>query len=402
MLDLKWILDQSAYDAALDLRMRWRGLDDRFRHRGQPSTSPHPTIPASVVILDASASWELSVRASSTNGILRTRGLYLVIFMETLGSWHLALLSTIIHQWIVPATLPRAPPKNRARRKGSVMPFGAEQLAECPLWDTRRQRLLYLDLDEPTLIEWDFATKTECRHRLALPAPLGGLCLGKWIACRALSSRARQPRGESMRHTDVLVEPDVSFARAPPNDASVHPSGILFVSTADGAEEGPTGGVFLISPERSFRRLAKGYTVGNGPAFSPDGRTVYVADSPKGVILAYDWNRERLALENCRVFASSPLASGLPDGITVDAEGGVWSARWGGDAVIRYTPEGVECQNVAVPAHRVTSCAFGGPSLETLYITTAHDERAPDTDLGGHLFSADVGVRGLLPALATI
>ncbi len=287
--------------------------------------------------------------------------------------------------------------------KLSVCPTGRCDLAECPVWDVVAKRLLYLDLAEPTLVEWDDASNIERRHRLTLPAPLGGLCLRANGLSAVLCRRGLVGlAGTPLRPTGVLTGPDPSFELAPPNDAGVHPSGCIIVATADRAEEDPVGGVFLISGRTPMRRLAAGYVVGNGPAFSQDGRTVYLADSPKGVIFAYDWDAERMALENRRVFASVPSSSGLPDGIAVDAEGGVWNARWGGGAVVRYTSGGEESLRVDLPARLVTNCAFGGDNLQTLYITTAHEERSQDRNLGGHLFRADVGLSGLPPARAAI
>jgi sugar lactone lactonase YvrE len=253
------------------------------------------------------------------------------------------------------------------------------------------------------LIEWDDASNTERRHRLTLPAPLGGLCLRANGLSAVLCRRGLVGlAGTPLRPAGVLAGPDASFEFAPPNDAGVHPSGCIVFATADRAEKDPVGGVFLISGEIPMRRLAGGYVVGNGPAFSHDGRTVYLADSPKGVIVAYDWDAERMALENRRVFASVPSSAGFPDGIAVDAEGGVWNARWGGGVVVRYTAEGKESLRVELPVPLVTSCAFGGENLRTLYITTAREERSPDRDLGGHLFRADVGVCGSPPARAVI
>jgi sugar lactone lactonase YvrE len=281
----------------------------------------------------------------------------------------------------------------------SVCRTARSKLAECPVWDVVGNRLLYLDLAEPTLIEWDDAHKVERRHRLALPPPLGGLCLRSnglsAVFCRkGLVSLTGTP----LRASDVLADPDGSFELAPPNDACVHPSGCIFVATADRAEAEPNGGVFLVSRDRPMRRLAADYIVGNGPAFSPDGRTVYLADSPRGTIFAYDWNGEGLALENRRVFASIPNSQGFPDGVAVDAEGGVWNARWGGGVVVRYTAKGEESLRIELPVPLASNCAFGGKHLRTLYITTACD----DHGLGGQLFSVEVGVSGLAPALAAL
>lgn len=179
---------------------------------------------------------------------------------------------------------------------------------------------------------------------------------------------------------------------APPNDMGVHPTGRVLLVTADGRESDATGGVFAVNG-REIRRLASGYTVGNGPVFSPDGGTVYIADSSRGVIYAYDWEEEESSIHNQRTFATVPRAEGLPDGMAVDAEGCVWSARWGGSCVVRYGPDGRERVRIQVHARRVTSCTFGGRDLKTLFITTAYSSDAPG-DLGGHLFAVDLDVPG--------
>ncbi len=272
-------------------------------------------------------------------------------------------------------------------------------LAECPIWDGRR--LLFLDLANPTIIElWPDAP--EVRHRLSLPAPLGGLCMlrdrGLAVCCRDGIFRLDP---ESLRLEGLLSAPHQSFDVAPPNDATVHPSGSLVITTADAAEKAATAGVFLLSKGRGLQRLLSGYTVGNGPAFSPGGRTAYVADSPKRMICSYVWNASLCALEEPRRFAIGDQAPGFPDGLAVDADGGVWNARWGGAMVVRYEPDGRESCRIEVPAKLVTSCAFGGPGLRTLYITTAHAEER-GTDLGGHVFAIEVGWAGLPPSLAAV
>ena len=205
---------------------------------------------------------------------------------------------------------------------------------------------------------------------------------------------------DSFQVMGLIAGPHDSFEAAPPNDLGVHPSGQVVISTADSRESSPTGGLFGLW-DREIHYLDGGYVVGNGPAFSPDGSTIYVADSPRGVIYAYDFDLRGLSVANRRVFASVPSSCGFPDGLATDAEGGVWSARWGGACVVRYTPDGREDFRLVVPAQLVTSCAFGGEDLKTLYITTAQLE-STDGDLGGHLFCAEAEVKGILPGLGRI
>lgn len=275
------------------------------------------------------------------------------------------------------------------------------RLAESPVWDPLNGRILYLDLVHPAIIEIVPEQATERHRPLELPAPLGGLCrLAEGAFAVACRKGLLELCPSSFRVTRLLAAPHDSFEAAPPNDLGIHPAGEILIATADARESCPTGGVFGIR-SGVLRPLVGGYTVGNGPAFSPDGRTVYIADSPRGVIYAYEWDESDGSISNRKVFASVPQSCGFPDGLAVDAEGGVWNARWGGACVVRYTPEGQEDSRLPVPAPFVTSCAFGGNDLKTLYVTTAESENG-EGDLGGHLFCAELNVRGIRPGLGRL
>jgi len=134
-------------------------------------------------------------------------------------------------------------------------------------------------------------------------------------------------------------------------------------------------------------------TISNGLEWSPDGSLAYYNDTPTGTIWAFDYDRAA-GLTNRRPFATPPGA-GSPDGLTVDAEGGVWSALYDGGAVVHYGPDGVLEDRVEVPTPKVTACTFGGDALDQLFITTSQEDVDTDADrLAGSLFRADVGVRG--------
>lgn len=276
------------------------------------------------------------------------------------------------------------------------------RLGESPLWDATRRRLLYLDLMDPAILVVEVGQDRGGRHELSLPAPLGGLVQyqgGSFAVCCRTGMFRVCP--DSLSVGELLVPPHDSFGVAPPNDACVHPAGHVLIATADAAESSPTGGLFVVR-EGEFQRIADDYVVGNGPAVSPDGRTLYVADSPRGIIYAYDWEGSTASVARRRAFASVPKSDGLPDGLRVDADGGVWSARWGGGSIVRYAPDGREDLRLRIPASLVTSSAFGGNDLRTLYITTARAEAEGEAGLGGCLFRADVEVPGVPQALGRL
>ncbi len=132
-----------------------------------------------------------------------------------------------------------------------------------------------------------------------------------------------------------------------------------------------SGALWCIDADLSYWREIAGITITNGVVWSPDGRTLYVADSALKVIHAYDFDSGAGRVSNRRAF-SAITDLGSPDGAAVDRDGYLWSARWEGYSVARFSPDGAVDRIVPIPASQVTSCAFGGEDLKTLYVTTAH------------------------------
>ena len=151
--------------------------------------------------------------------------------------------------------------------------------------------------------------------------------------------------------------------------------------------------LYRLSPDGSVETILERVTTSNGLEWSPDGSLAYYNDTPTHAIAVFDYSRAT-GLTNRRTFARLP-DEGSPDGLTVDAEGGVWTAVYDGGAVYRYSPEGVLEDRVEVPTPKVTACTFGGEGLDRLFITTSQENVEPGSDpLAGALFVADVGVRG--------
>lgn len=279
-------------------------------------------------------------------------------------------------------------------------------LAECPLWDPLRQRLLYLDLVNPRLFEFNPRDSQTRSVNLDLRAPLGGLCLRNAGGYLVFNAEGVFSIDEALKVSGRVCRPHSSFGVAPPNDVAVHSSGQILVATADLKEIAPLGGLFCLSAVDTWHSLRGGLTVGNGPAFAPGENTVYLVDSPRQVIFAYDWDATRLSLKNERVFAHVPSSAGFPDGLTVDSTGHVWNARWNGGSVVKYAPNGREVSAVILPTCCVTSCAFGGADMRTLFITTASDPSDSSSikpnDYAGHLFKLDLAVEGIISPRASL
>lgn len=190
------------------------------------------------------------------------------------------------------------------------------------------------------------------------------------------------------------------------NDILADPAGRIYAGTYHYGESGveAPGSLFLIDPDGSVERLDGGFRLANGIGLSPDHTTLYLADSLVRRIYSYPRDPDTGRLGERSVFVEVPQDEGIPDGLTVDSEGGVWSAQWYGGRVVRYHPDGSFDRAVAVPVSQVASLAFAGSDLDEMYVTTAADPwptgiEPPGFDpaglLGGALYRVDPGVRGL-------
>jgi sugar lactone lactonase YvrE len=198
-----------------------------------------------------------------------------------------------------------------------------------------------------------------------------------------------------------VVEPHAPNNRL--NDGFVDSEGFLWFGSMDDNEEDPSGALYQLGAEGCVRR-DPGYVVTNGPAESPDGKTLYHTDTLAGVIYAFDRTRSG-TLSNKRVFVRLPAGGGYPDGPIVDVEGCLWTGVFGGWGMRRYSPAGELLGQIDLPCSAVTKAAFGDDDLKTLYITTAHvalnAEERKQQPLAGGLFRARIDVPGLPQRVVT-
>ncbi|MBQ0830214.1 SMP-30/gluconolactonase/LRE family protein [Streptomyces tagetis] len=270
----------------------------------------------------------------------------------------------------------------------------AAELGEGPVWDPATGTLLWVDVLGSRVHTLDPATgrrtvRTTDQHIGAvLPRAGGGLVL-------------------CLRDGVFLLDPDgtprplhrdpVPGRRA--NDAAVAPDGSLWAGTMR-YDEAPGGGTLSrITGDGTVTTVLDDVTISNGIGWSPDGRRMYYVDTPTRRIDVLDHEAGRVG--GRRPFAVVEEGAGYPDGLTVDAEGCVWLALWDGAAVRRYTPDGRLDRVVRLPVPLVTSCAFGGPDLTDLYVTTARVGLTAPHPLAGSLLVLPGAGRGLpQPAFA--
>jgi sugar lactone lactonase YvrE len=275
----------------------------------------------------------------------------------------------------------------------------ANVLGEGPLWDAGAGRLYWVDI-RGKLIEW-FEPATGAAGRWSLERNPTALALrqagGLLVATDTGFGVFDLDAGAFEHRHDP--EPHLPFNRC--NDGHTDRQGRFWVGTMDDREsQEDVGSVYRLDPDWSCTRMIEGLGIPNTLACSPDGRTLYVADSKAAVMWAYDLDPEAGTLGPRRRFADTVADSCSPDGSAVDAEGCLWNAQWGGWRLVRYRPDGAVDRIIEMPVEQPTSCAFGGEDLATLYVTSARDglsEKAlADQPLAGGLFALKPGVRGRL------
>ncbi len=276
-----------------------------------------------------------------------------------------------------------------------VWPAGAV-VGEGPIWDAEEGAVYWVDIKAPAVHR--YAPASGGMRTWPMPERIGCVARrrgGGFIAgFKSGFAFLDLPDGRIGKIGDP--EPDRPNNRI--NDGKCDAAGRFWAGTMDDDEKEPTGWLYRLHPDLTWHRTDGAYTVTNGPAFSPDGRTLYHADSVGRTVYAFDLAVDG-TLANKRPLIRFGEADGFPDGMTTDADGFLWVAHWGGWRVTRFAPDGSIDRAVDLPVAQVSSCVFGGPDFDVLYITSAAiglDKWArAEQPLAGGLFEVPVGVRGL-------
>jgi sugar lactone lactonase YvrE len=269
-------------------------------------------------------------------------------------------------------------------------------LGESPIWDDAEQALYWVDIRAPAINRLDWA-------RMAIQSwPMPGL-----VGCIALAEDGRLvvalPDSIALfdRHShqlQTIARIEGPFEGHRFNDGRCDRQGRFWVGSMHNLTRAPVGVLYRLDPARGLQPTLDGISIPNSLAWSPDGRTMYFADSLKYIIYAHDFNPDTAEIGPARVFAQS-TAPAFADGSAIDEDGFLWNAEFLGGRLVRYAPDGRIDRIVAMPVDRPTCCAFGGPDLATLFITsTSQNMSAEDraaNPLAGGLFTMRPGVRGL-------
>jgi sugar lactone lactonase YvrE len=267
---------------------------------------------------------------------------------------------------------------------------GRDLLGEGPLWSPSRNALFWVDILAPALRRLDLAngavTSWPMPERIGWAIERHGrddliIGLKSGFAALSLDPFAITPIGDP--------EPDRPGNRL--NDAKVDPHGRIWAGSKHDDDAEASGALYRLDPDLSWQRVDDGYGVANGPALSPDGRTLYHTDSAIRTVYAFDLAADG-TLSDKRVLLRFEEEWGQPDGMTVDADGGLWIAHWGGGRISRFFSDGSLDRSIALPARNITSIAFGGHDLDRMFVTSSAEGQSEPC--AGALFEIVAGARG--------
>jgi sugar lactone lactonase YvrE len=272
------------------------------------------------------------------------------------------------------------------------------RLGEGPVWDDRDSTLVFVDIHNHHVHRWSPADGSV--STFTAPGPVGfavlredgGLLMGvrdSFVRCT--------PAGD-LESTIRLDEIDTSTTRF--NDGKVDPWGNVVAGTMDLQMSAPSSKLYRLSPEGAVTTLLTDVVVSNGLGWTADRRTMFYVDSGPRTVDAFEVDPADGTLgARRRVVQLDFVVDGGPDGLCVDTDGCAWVATWAGSAVRRYTPDGELDSIVPLPVKNITSCAFGGPRLDHLYITTSRNALTDDElraqPHAGHVFVLDLSATGI-------
>jgi sugar lactone lactonase YvrE len=269
-------------------------------------------------------------------------------------------------------------------------------LGESPIWDGREGALYWIDGRKPNINRFDPATARNHAVTSAEPVHAIALTRGHRLLCAFEASLGLIDCETGALQALVSLIEGVEDNL---NDGACDRAGRFWVGSKARDWVKPVGVLFRYDPDGSVHRLDQGFQLSNGLGWSPDNRTMYFIDSAPREIYAYDFDLAGGGVKNRRRLVRIAEEHGLPDGMTVDAEGFLWVAQWSGGRVVRYDPDGKIERVIPMPVQRPTSVAFGGRDLTTLFITSGtmrmSEAELAAEPLAGNLFALETDVQGL-------
>jgi sugar lactone lactonase YvrE len=278
-----------------------------------------------------------------------------------------------------------------------ILPIQNE-LGEGPVWSTDEQLLYWVDIHKGNYHRLNPLTGEHSVVNVGVP--IGVLALRQSGGLILAVADGFALWDEQKRELRYLAKPDADKPLNRFNDGAVDSAGRFWAGTMNRNEDGSLDGtLYRLDPDGSVHAMETNIGISNGIGWSPDDTIMYYIDTTPRTIYAYDFDAASGTISNRRIFAHDPADPSSPDGLAVDSEGYIWAAHWGGAKVVRYDPDGKVERVIQVPALQPTSCVFGGPALDELYITSARIGHTVEQQqlypYSGDLFRLKTGIKGL-------
>jgi sugar lactone lactonase YvrE len=269
------------------------------------------------------------------------------------------------------------------------------KLGEGPLWHPEQELLYWVDIEGHSFHR--FCPDSFTQETIEVGQPLGCLAFrksGGLVLALQDGLCFWDPDGGKL---EIVRNPEEDRENSRFNDGRVDSRGRFWAGTLGDDHH---SNLYRLDPDRSLHVMESGITISNGIGWNPENTRMYFTDTPTGVIYQYDFDQETGSISNPREFVRVPPEAGVPDGLTVDREGFVWSAHWDGWRISRYDPEGMVERVIYLPVQRPTSCTFGGTNLDQLFITSAwtglSDQERQEQPFAGDLFVLPTDIQGQL------
>lgn len=270
-------------------------------------------------------------------------------------------------------------------------------LGEGPSWDDEHQVLYWVDIAGHKIHIYD--PKTNSDKVIQTDQPVGAVVPSKSGGLTVAAEHGFYTIHPDKEQWTPIADPEQHLPENRFNDGKCDAKGRFWAGTMHNGGKENEGALYCLHTDFSVRKVLEPVSISNGIAWAADNETMYYIDTPTRQVVAFDFDLDTGTIRHKRVVVTIPAEQGLPDGMTIDAEGMIWVAHWGGYQVSRWNPKtGEQIQSIQVPVAKVTSCAFGGEKLDELYITTARIDLTPqelaEQPHAGGLFRIKTNVKG--------
>jgi sugar lactone lactonase YvrE len=269
-------------------------------------------------------------------------------------------------------------------------------LGEGPVWSIEENSLYWVDIQEKKLQRW--SPKSNGYEMWHMPSEIGSFALSESGICVIALRNGFVLFDLDKKSVNMIceIESDMPFTRF--NDGKCDRHGRFWAGTMDEEIPNRRASLYCLDNDKTCMKVRGNVGISNGLGWSPDNQVFYYTDSSTYSIFAYDFNAENGQISNGRMFIETPK-NYVPDGLTVDADGFVWSAMWDGWKIVRFAPNGRIDLEIPLPVQRPTSCTFGGEDLSQLFITSARiglsEKELSKQPEAGNVFVVDTKFRGL-------